>query len=334
MDNQKSVPRTSKRRTVLKALAGAGIAGSGLVSVTGAASARQYDWEVDSNGGKDFETIQAAVNRATAGDTIKVWEGEYKEQVEFYGWHEGGGLTIIGDPGDPDTVGPGANAPKLIGNIDESKTAAGFRLGERSGITIKGFEISDFHQDWWGTGIKGGKSNIKLTDNEIHSMSTRGIAVWEGDELEETEFVIKRNNVYDVGNDGIVLGNHLNSIVKANRVEGAGFFGIHFPNSNKDLQDGVIRKVNVRKNDICNNKYGMFIADSIQANEFEVHQNNIMDNEEFGLLNGGKGSLSAEKNYWGSPTGPKRKNPAGKFIGKGEKIIGEIDVTPWEPKEI
>ena len=38
-------------------------------------------WYVDDSGGADFENIQDAVDAAEDGDTIRVWEGVYEEEL-------------------------------------------------------------------------------------------------------------------------------------------------------------------------------------------------------------------------------------------------------------
>ena len=48
-------------------------------------------WIVDVNGGGDFTTIPAALNASRTGDTIKVWPGEYRDQVDI-----NKDVTIIG----------------------------------------------------------------------------------------------------------------------------------------------------------------------------------------------------------------------------------------------
>ncbi len=40
-------------------------------------------WYVDDSGGADFEKIQDAINTADAGDTVRVFEGLYRENVHL-----------------------------------------------------------------------------------------------------------------------------------------------------------------------------------------------------------------------------------------------------------
>ncbi len=53
--------------------------------------------------GKKHKTIQAAVNAAKAGDTIKIANGTYKEQVKISGQNKRF-IKLIGNPAKPDKV--------------------------------------------------------------------------------------------------------------------------------------------------------------------------------------------------------------------------------------
>lgn len=41
-------------------------------------------WTVDDDGGKDFTTIQAAIDAASSGDIIHVYTGTYGRRFEYY----------------------------------------------------------------------------------------------------------------------------------------------------------------------------------------------------------------------------------------------------------
>ena len=63
------------------------------------AAVTDADHVVAADGSGDFETIQAAVDAAVAGDTIAIQPGTYTEAVLV-----DRDLTISGDPGDPAAV--------------------------------------------------------------------------------------------------------------------------------------------------------------------------------------------------------------------------------------
>ncbi|NIA11877.1 MAG: hypothetical protein GWP10_19660 [Nitrospiraceae bacterium] len=64
-----------------------------LLACAGAAAGGT--WVVDDDGGADFTSIQAAVDAASAGDTIEVRSGTYVENVDV-----DKRLTLVGEGAD------------------------------------------------------------------------------------------------------------------------------------------------------------------------------------------------------------------------------------------
>ena len=83
----------------------------------------------------DFQTIQAAINQAVDGDTIKVRAGIYNENIDYLGKN----IAIIGNPGNPDAV-------TINGNGNGSVVK--FQRGEQDAL-LSGFLITN------GTGTVG-----------------------------------------------------------------------------------------------------------------------------------------------------------------------------------
>jgi hypothetical protein len=443
----------TNRRTVLKTIAGAGIGGAAIAGASGTAAASDYDWEVDASGGKDFTTIQAAVDASEAGETIKVHPGEYPEQVVLYHQHGSDDLTLVGDPGQSDELGPGSDAPVVRGDGVDADGAAGFRLGQKSGVTVKGFEVTGFRQSGWGTGVKGGYDDITVADNYLHGLSANGVGRSGWGHVDPGSFLVERNLVENVGHTGIRLDNVADSTVRHNEVRGgveaaeadddSPRIGIHLhinigdPSTEGDETTGVtatgnrlsqnavsgtfdragiqvlsinrnypanepsteavisgltvdgnslrvpdswglllaanpvhgetarIENVDIDKNDIQDsrlglginrakgddqrsgyseisveqntfeeNTYGSYVGQRVAGDEVTISANNIADNEKYGLLYAGDPELAAERNYWGSPQGPTRENPAGKEIGNGDQVGGNVAVVPWSPQRI
>jgi hypothetical protein len=42
--------------------------------------------------------------------------------------------------------------------------------------------------------------------------------------------------------------------------------------------------------------------------------------------------MDATNNWRGSPTGPCRELPNGKWVGKGDKVSGNVNCLPWLPQ--
>jgi len=96
---------------------------------------------------------------------------------------------------------------------------------------------------------------------------------------------------------------------------------------------GTCNKWTIENNEITNNYIGIYIMES---KGIEAHRNNIVGNT-WGAYNAiGSGDpdeweLNAELNYWGSPTGPNRELPNGKWVGKGDKVSANVNFVPRLP---
>lgn len=64
-----------------------------------------------------------------------------------------------------------------------------------------------------------------------------------------------------------------------------------------------------------------------------IHDSDIEDNDNFGLINEVPIEVDATDNWWGHASGPGgpdgRRNPAGKEVGNGDDIVGDIAFDPW-----
>lgn len=97
----------------------------------------------DSNGdglcddGATYKTIQAAVDAANPGDLVQVGAAVYRERVVI-----SKALTLQGDPGATETVGPGPDAPTLEG---EGASGYGLRIADGvDDVIIEGFIIQNY----------------------------------------------------------------------------------------------------------------------------------------------------------------------------------------------
>lgn len=166
---------------------------------------------VDDNGVEcpkaGYTTIQAAVNAASPGDTIRVCAGVYAEMVVI----STNDITLKGGPGailDGSTLGNG-DGITIQGGVSK--------------VTIKGFEIRSYQgtSDGVGNGIQAwncGTSDIKVIGNHIHDNSWNGVLVGNEGEALHTGWSIKENNVYNNGFADIELTNGKGSEIKGNTV--------------------------------------------------------------------------------------------------------------------
>ncbi|HSK22153.1 MAG TPA: carboxypeptidase regulatory-like domain-containing protein [Egicoccus sp.] len=126
--------------------------------------------------GSAFDTLQAAIDGAVAGDTITVAAGEYAGPVVV-----NKPLTILAEPGATLTGGVAQTALTIAANdvtID--------------GLTIEGPLTQPHYENGWGTGqeavgigLSGARTGIVLTDNTIQDVRT-GVYVTPNSSVEAT----------------------------------------------------------------------------------------------------------------------------------------------------
>jgi hypothetical protein len=133
-----------------------------------------------------------------------------------------------------------------------------------------------------------------ITQNNFDSQLSSQVGLFGGD----TNVEVTNNVITNGATNGIRIGD---------------FFG---PN-NTDLT--------IEMNSITNNNNGILV-DNVPDAPYSIMCNTISGNVTSGLTNSDPNLLIAEKNYWGSPTGPMApSNPS----GTGDKVIGNVDFTPW-----
>ncbi len=156
-----------------------------------------------------FTTIQAAVDAASPGDTIRVCPGVYAENVVIGSTKSD--ITLKGEPG---AILDGST----LGNGDGITIQSGV-----SRITIKHLEIRNYKgiADGVGNAIQAwncGTSKITIKENVIHDNSWNGILVGNEGEAVHTDWSIKENRVYNNGFADIELTNGKKSEIKGNTV--------------------------------------------------------------------------------------------------------------------
>lgn len=218
--------RGMKRGCVVLTVVGLLVTAPAVAGVSGATPATtNTTLVVDDEGGQgvDYTTIQAAVDNASAGDTIQVNPGTYNETVRITK-----SLTLLGDPGDA-SWGVGPDAPVLDGGM-RNGNAIELAPGV-SDVTIAGFEIRSYTGSFInsGSGIRAlpagaGTSNITVRDNYIHSLTGFGVAANGGmgaRAVRNPNWSVRNNRVEDVGFVAIAVGNARDSEIVNNRVIGS-----------------------------------------------------------------------------------------------------------------
>ncbi|MDP2647928.1 MAG: hypothetical protein Q8P35_01655, partial [Candidatus Yanofskybacteria bacterium] len=189
---------------------------------------------VDDDAPADFDNIQEAIEKATAGDTIQVVDGTYTEPIGTCDGNDAmfcvdKSLTITGDPGAQgetiDDAGPGLGASVINGG---GAFASAFVIDNGvSNVTIEGFEIHNFANNpgaftggigsaifSWNTGA----TNITVQDNYLHNLGWNGVLVGSDNGTTQSEWTVKRNIIEAADYAGIELTNVISSEVAFNKV--------------------------------------------------------------------------------------------------------------------
>jgi parallel beta-helix repeat protein len=229
-------------------------------------------WLVDANGEHDFTTIQAAVEAATAGDTIIVMDGEYYENV------------VVNK-----SVTLRSQNPQGARVYYANPNSSIFTVNA-SNVVIDGFTICGDSGFVW-SGISGG-SYCTYTNNQISDVNT-GISV--RDYCSVTYNTIISNGygavgqfvMYDIG-AGILLsnGSHGN-IVSHNSCSSSNGISIGilvFTVSGCCIDGDARQPINSSYNTItyntCDaNRYGIFVQQSM----YNTFYGNSLSNNQYGL---------------------------------------------------
>ncbi|MBY0279601.1 right-handed parallel beta-helix repeat-containing protein [Candidatus Binatia bacterium] len=144
--------------------------------------------------GGDFTSVQAALDAAVAGDTIRVHEGPtpYFEKIAFprSGNAGAGFISLEAAPGEhPVLDGTGVSGSDMV------------RIEGRSWVRIQGFEIRNHLNvnDGSGVRITGTGSHVEVRDNEIHEIRGRhamGITVYGTEVTPISDLVIDGNEIH------------------------------------------------------------------------------------------------------------------------------------------
>jgi parallel beta-helix repeat protein len=231
----------------------------GVVDEGGAEAAKTLI--VDSKGGGDHTTIQDAVNAAQAGDTIKVWAGNYKESITV-----SKKVELIGN-GSANTTIQGSGVYGIWIEADWVNVS-GFNITNHSnwGIytdNVKNVHIYDNNCSFNDYGIYISDSgNITIENNTIYKNDATGIQVYYSNKV-----TIINNNLSD-NQYGISALYSTNSTIRNNTIFRSQYSGITVYYSIFSIID----------DNTCNYNSGAGIS-IYQAQNSSLNNNVIMNND-------------------------------------------------------
>ncbi len=305
---------------------------------------------VDDDGGEDYETIQEAVDNATYGDTIRVYQGVYRESLMVNKT-----LSLVGN-GSRDTIvqskdGPGVKitAPWVnlsgfsIENHGSTTTAPGIEL------RADNIRASNCRCSGWGYGIHGDQRNFctlennTLEDNRYSGIYFQGImGLCSGNIL--TNNICQRNGprgifFYGYADGNIIRNNSCwgndNGISILSR--GGGLtdraYNTIIENNTclKNYNTGIllesVTNATLRNNTLLGNGEGIRISGNSPENS--AHNNFISGNQDHGVnasdILGDVFNVTG--NWWGDDSGP--YHPIRNFNGAGDEVTDGTVFDPW-----
>ena len=185
----------------------------------------------NTNSGYTFTTIQEAINNASSGDTIEVYDGTYEP---FNLEYKSDIIIRAADGEKPEVVGTTENVPsnRRIINVNGDNI-------EIRGLTIIGNGDKSVSTGFVGISVPG--SNVIIEDNEVKDVLT-GIQT----------------------NTGVMVGN--NQIIN-NEISNVGY-GISLQNNQNTVRDNILLDIEVEGMGVGNGETGNSI---IEDNDFEVN---------------------------------------------------------------
>jgi len=206
---------------------------------------------------REFSTIQAAVKRARAGDTVVVFPGDYAGFRATRSGTANRRIVVSGKPGARITS-------------SERRSDDGVYLRRVSFVTIRGFEIVA-NKMRYGIGAHDARATrpmrgLEILDNVVTDASSSGIYM-----SQVADSLIAGNTSTGAREEhGIYLANagSDDTVLRANTCSGNAINGIHFNGDARLGGDGVHTGLVVDGNLLYGNEANGFDADGVRSSSF------------------------------------------------------------------
>jgi nitrous oxidase accessory protein NosD len=243
----------------------------------------------------DFNTIQAAINAAKAGDTVLVAKGEYPGELKLKS-----GVSLL------------AEEEGVI--LTEQLTAERVKDCTVEGFTLLDGKVDSLFAVWidsagvtlrdnailkWQHGITAILSEVSIEGNMISSSSVvGGIAI--GVNLSLCKKVLLQNNeIADTEGAGVIITDPGGgTLVSGNLIARNAGNGIECINATPEVK--------LRRNRIIENQVGIWITSGKpDIGVVDDPGGNIIHSSKGAeIVNNGRDTIPAQLNYWGAPNGP------------------------------
>jgi len=314
---------------------------------------------VDDDGSSDYPSIRYALENASKGDTIRVYDGFYQEQFIL-----GKQISLVGNGSGSCTIS-GDGQSYVVRISADGVNVSGFRIQNGDdGIRVEAdnSRISDIQGFDNDDGIEIFQGNFNLISNSTFQSNEIGIHLSKAQHTTIQNTTCSDNEFYGIYSFDSKYGEISDNLYTRNMI---GMFfleseSINVIGSDCDLNDkGGLRLKDsngftVSHNDFTfNENYGIklqgtsdtllennrvsFNSIGIIAEDYSgtntAYKNDIFGNLQYGIdLSGNQGNeIDAFMNWWGDLTGPHHPNdnPA----GKGDNVTDLVLFSPWTDDE-
>jgi len=255
---------------------------------------------VDDDGDKEFTMIQEALENASDGDTIYVYNGTYYEALQI-----NKSINLIGE------------------NNEKTIIEGSFSVFETSKIPsiLNSSALIDIVAD----NVKVSKFTIKNSTKIVPLSIKTGVRpitidVGSGIKISSNNNTISNNIIIDNGENGIVFISGENTNILNNEISNNSNKGIYLQNCSNN---------NIINNSITNNSIGVAFLDNAHNNTF--YYNNFINNTNYHTSDSGKNIFYSTQilqgNYWDDYNGDDKDNDA---IGdEPYTILGGLNQDPY-----
>jgi cysteine-rich repeat protein len=283
--------------------------------------------------GGDFTSIQAALDVAVAGDTIRVSQGAvpYFEKIVFprSGSAGGGFISLEAAPGEtPVLDGTGVAGADMV------------RIEGRSWVRIEGFEIRNNLNvnDGSGVRITGSGSHVEVRDNEIHEIRGRhamGITVYGTEPTAISDLVIDGNEIHHCDpatSEALAINGNVDGFAVTNNVvRDVNNIGIVMIGGETDIQPDSSK---VARNGVCSgnrvararSSYGGGFAGGIYVDGGRdiVVEHNVVTESDLGMEIGAENTGIVARNIVVRNNVLYRNDKAGLVFGGYAPSVGRV----------